>query len=330
MAMLETRNLTRRFGNLAAVDAMSLTVEPGEVFGLLGPNGAGKSTAIKMLTTLLPPTSGSASVAGFDVLRHAVNVRRLIGYVPQALSADGSLTGYENLLIFAKLYDLPAAERKPRIRDALEFMGLTDSADKLVRKYSGGMIRRLEIAQSTLHRPRLLFLDEPTVGLDPLARKTVWEHIKRLRADHDTTIFLTTHYMEEADSLCDRVAIMHRGKIVVANTPDQLKASVGGPATLGDAFIHYAGDTLKSGGSYRDSATERRKARRLGGFRADSLVEPPGRGGQVLRKNSRDRRARNPQAPSRFHRIDYPSHTARAVAVAVWAGLYQSTHIPVG
>jgi ABC-2 type transport system ATP-binding protein len=264
MTMLETRNLTRRFGNLTAVDAMSLTVEPGEVFGLLGPNGAGKSTAIKMLTTLLPPTSGSASVAGFDVVRHAANVRRLIGYVPQALSADGSLTGYENLLIFAKLYDLPAAERKPRVRDALEFMGLTDSADKLVRQYSGGMIRRLEIAQSTLHRPGLLFLDEPTVGLDPLARQTVWEHIKRLRADDDTTIFLTTHYMEEADSLCDRVAIMHRGKIVVANTPDRLKASLGGPATLGDAFIHYAGDTLESGGSYRDSATERRRARRLG------------------------------------------------------------------
>src|ERR1044072_2190520 len=180
MAILETHALTRKFGSLTAVDAMSISVGQGEVFGLLGPNGAGKTTAIKMLTTLLPPTSGKASVAGFDVVRNASSVRRLIGYVPQTISVDGSLTGYENLLIFAKLYDIPARERKSRVRDALAFMGLTDAADKLVRQYSGGMIRRLEIAQSTLHRPWLLFLDEPTVGLDPLARKAVWEHIERL------------------------------------------------------------------------------------------------------------------------------------------------------
>ncbi|HYP28568.1 MAG TPA: ATP-binding cassette domain-containing protein [Blastocatellia bacterium] len=265
MAILETQALTRKFGKVTAVDAMSLSIEPGEVFGLLGPNGAGKTTAIKMLTTLLPPTSGGASLAGYDVVRAASSVRRLIGYVPQTISVDGSLTGYENLLIFAKLYDIPSRERQPRVRDALSFMGLTEAADKLVRQYSGGMIRRLEIAQSTLHRPPLLFLDEPTVGLDPLARKAVWEHIERLRSEYNTTILLTTHYMEEADSLCGRVAIMHLGKVVAVDTPARLKASLGDDrTTLGDVFIHYAGDTLESGGSYREASRGRRTARRLG------------------------------------------------------------------
>lgn len=265
MAILEIESLTRKFGTLTAVDDMSVSVERGEVFGLLGPNGAGKTTAIKMLTTLLPPTSGKAAIAGFDAVRNASSVRRLIGYVPQNISVDGALTGYENLLIFAKLYDIPRAGREARVRDALAFMGLTDSADKLVRQYSGGMIRRLEIAQSTLHRPLLLFLDEPTVGLDPLARKAVWEHIELLRAERNTTIFLTTHYMEEADSLCSRVAIMHKGRVVIVDTPDHLKSSLGNEqATLGDAFIRYAGDTLESGGSYREASRGRRTARRLG------------------------------------------------------------------
>ncbi|HEY7317248.1 MAG TPA: ATP-binding cassette domain-containing protein [Candidatus Binatia bacterium] len=263
LAILETEELTRRFGTLTAVDALTISVEAGEVFGLLGPNGAGKTTAIKMLTTLLPPTSGKATVAGFDITRQAAKVRRMIGYVPQALSVDGSLTGYENLLIFAKLYDIPRKERESRLRDALAFMGLTDASDKLVRKYSGGMIRRLEIAQSTLHRPPVLFLDEPTVGLDPLARKAVWEHVERLRDDYGTTIVMTTHYMEEADSLCDRVAIMHLGKVAVIGTPEELKTSVGG-GTLDDVFVHYAGDALESGGSYRETASERRMAKRLG------------------------------------------------------------------
>jgi ABC-2 type transport system ATP-binding protein len=265
MTVLETEALTRKFGQLVAVDEMSITVGRGEVFGLLGPNGAGKTTAIKMLTTLLPSTSGSARVAGFDITRAASSVRRVIGYVPQALSVDGSLTGYENLLIFAKLYDVPSAGRKSRVHEALAFMGLTDAADKLVRHYSGGMIRRLEIAQSTLHHPPLLFLDEPTVGLDPIARKGVWEHIERLRAGDRTTVFLTTHSMEEAESLCTRVAIMHAGKIVVADTPNHLKASIGvDRATLGDVFIHYAGDTLESGGSYRETSRGRRAARQYG------------------------------------------------------------------
>jgi ABC-2 type transport system ATP-binding protein len=263
--ILETEGLTRRFGALTAVDGLTISVRAGEVFGLLGPNGAGKTTVIKMLTTLLRPTSGGARVAGFDIARQASSVRRAIGYVPQALSVDGSLTGYENLLIFAKLYDIPRREREKRLRDALAFMGLTDAANKLVREYSGGMLRRLEIAQSTLHRPRVLFLDEPTIGLDPLARKAVWKHVEHLRDGFGTTIFLTTHYMEEADSLCDRIAIMHRGKMVASGTPGELKASIGrNEATLDDVFIHYAGDTVESEGSYYETSRERRMAKRLG------------------------------------------------------------------
>jgi len=265
MAILETQALTRCFDALTAVNALTISVEAGEMFGLLGSNGAGKTTVIKMLTTLLRPTSGGACLAGFNIIRQAASVRRVIGYVPQALSVDGSLTGYENLLIFAKLYDIPHTQRETRIRDALSFMGLTDAAGKLVREYSGGMIRRLEIAQSTLHRPRLLFLDEPTVGLDPLARKAVWEHIKQLCTQYGTTIFLTTHYMEEADSLCSRVAIMNLGKVVALGTPTALKASIGtGGETLDDVFIHYTGGTLESGGSYRETSSERRTAKRLG------------------------------------------------------------------
>jgi len=264
-AIIETNELTRRFGELTAVDAMTISVEAGETFGLLGPNGAGKTTAIKMLITLLPPTSGEASIAGYSIRRRASAVRRVIGYVPQMLSTEGTLTGYENLLIFARLYDIPRRERKPRIRNALKFMGLEEEADKLVRTYSGGMVRRLEIAQSILHRPPVLFLDEPTVGLDPLARKAVWEHVEQLRNEYGTTILMTTHLMEEADSMCDRVAIMHRGKVVAMGRPDDLKASIGREgATLEDVFIYYSGSELESGGSYRDVFRTRRTAQRLG------------------------------------------------------------------
>jgi ABC-2 type transport system ATP-binding protein len=264
-SILETRSLTRRFGPLTAVNELTISVERGEIFGLVGPNGAGKTTVIKMLTTLLPPTSGNASVAGYDIVHHAGQVRRVIGYVPQLISADGSLSGYENLLIFAKLYGIPRAEREQRIRETLKFVGLADVADKLVRNYSGGMIRRLEVAQSVLHRPRVLFLDEPTIGLDPVARKAVWEHIQRLCSDYDTTIFFTTHYMDEADEMCSRVAIMHLGKVAAIGTPSQLKASIGGNnATLDDVFSHYTGYELESGGSYRDTSRTRRVARRLG------------------------------------------------------------------
>ena len=265
MPILEANQLTRKFGDVAAVDSVSFSVESGEVFGLLGPNGAGKSTTIKVLTTLLPPSGGEASVAGYDILRQAPDVRRIIGYVPQALSADGNLTGYENLLIFAKLYDLPRHERKERVRAALALMGLEDSAGKLVRNYSGGMIRRLEVAQAMLHHPQVLFLDEPTVGLDPIGRHTVWEHLSRVRVETGMTVLLTTHYMEEADNLCHRVAIMHRGKISAIGTPSELKTEMGDPAaSLDDVFLHFTGDDLESGGSYRDTFRARRTARRVG------------------------------------------------------------------
>jgi ABC-2 type transport system ATP-binding protein len=265
IAILDTQALTRRFGKMTAVDELTISVEAGEVFALLGPNGAGKSTAIKMLTTLLPPSSGRAKIAGFDIKSQAAQVRQLIGYVPQALSADGSLTGYENLLIFAKLYDIPRREREPRVRQALAFMGLQDAASRLVYQYSGGMIRRLEIAQSILHQPLVLFLDEPTVGLDPLARAAVWEQVRQLRDNYGTTIVLTTHFMEEADTLCSRVAIMDQGKVIAIGTPTELKASLGkSGATLDDVFIHYTGNQLASGGSYRDVSRTRRTAQRLG------------------------------------------------------------------
>lgn len=265
MAILETEAITRCFGSLTAVDHVSISVEAGQVFGLLGPNGAGKSTIIKMLTTLLPPTSGKASVAGFDIARRSGDVRRSIGYVPQAISADDQLTGYENLLILAKLYDIPRKERDQRISDALKYMGLIESADKLVADYSGGMIRRLEIAQSMMHRPLMLFLDEPTLGLDPGARALVWQHIQQLRDDFGITILLTTHIMEEAEALCNNVAIMNLGKVAAIGTPADLKASINKEdATLDEVFIHYTGGRLDSGGGYRDTWKRRRTARRLG------------------------------------------------------------------
>jgi ABC-2 type transport system ATP-binding protein len=259
-----TKGLTRRYGDFTAVDGLDLEVRAGEVFGLLGPNGAGKTTTIKMLVTLLPPSAGHAWVGGFDVEKKADNVRRLLGYVPQALSADGNLTGRQNLEVFAKLYDVPRAERRDRIDDALRFMGLDQAAHKLVSTYSGGMVRRLEIAQTLIHRPRLLFLDEPTIGLDPVARRAVWEHLTVLREQYGTTLFVTTHYMEEAEELCTRIAIMNRGKIVALGVPDALIDAVGmDDATLEDAFAHFTGDTIESGGTYRDVRQARRTAGRL-------------------------------------------------------------------
>lgn len=263
--MIEVVDLVKRFGDLTAVDRVSFTVRQGEVFGLLGPNGAGKSTIIKILTTLLPLTSGRASVVGFDVTKQAVSVRRRIGYVPQALSADGTLTGYENLMVFAKLYDLPHSTRDSKVRQVLMLMGLEDAANKLVRTYSGGMIRRLEVGQAMLHQPEVLFLDEPTIGLDPVARKAVWDHLDQLRKQTGMTICLTTHYMEEADSLCDRIAILHLGHIMALGSPDELKQASGlVDATLDEVFAYYTGNTLETGGSYRDTARTRRTARRLG------------------------------------------------------------------
>ncbi len=264
-ATIEVNHLVKQFGEHLAVNDVSFAIERGEVFGLLGPNGAGKSTTIKMLTTLLTSTSGQATVNGFDIRRQTTEVRHSIGYVPQALSADGNLTGYENLLIFAKLYDVPSETRKERIHEVLGYVGLTDASKQLARTYSGGMIRRLEVAQALLHKPEVLFLDEPTVGLDPVARQAIWDYLLQLKAESKITIFLTTHSMEEADSLCSRIGIMHRGKIAAIGTPEELKAAVGDEnTTLNDVFVYYAGDALESGGSYRETSRARRTARRLG------------------------------------------------------------------
>lgn len=265
--ILEVKNLTKKFGTFSAVDSISFEIKKGEVFGLVGPNGAGKTTTIKILTTLLPPTSGEALIGGLDVTRNSIKVRRLIGYVPQLLSADGNLTGYENLLIFAKLYDIPRSEVAKRIEDSLKFMGLTDFGNKLVKNYSGGMIRRLEIAQAVLHKPLILFLDEPTVGLDPIARVNLWEFIKIL-ANHGTTVLMTTHYMEEADEMCSRIAILNKGTIAAIGSPTELKASTGDDdASLNKVFDFYVGngsEPEESGGNFKDVSRTRRNAKRLG------------------------------------------------------------------
>jgi ABC-2 type transport system ATP-binding protein len=256
--------LSRRFGSLRAVESLSLTIPPGEIFGLLGPNGAGKTTTIKMLTTLISPSSGRAIVAGFDVAREPSRVRRAIGYVPQLISADAQVTGFENLWVVAGLYEIPRKERRARAEEALELMGLEPVANVLVKNYSGGMIRRLEMAQALMHRPRVLFLDEPTVGLDPVARDAVWEQIDLLRRRFGTAIVVTTHYMEEADRLCERIGVLHRGHLVALGSPAELKAGLGRPsATLGDVFTHYAGAEVELGGAYREAGRTRRVAARL-------------------------------------------------------------------
>src|ERR1700733_2678473 len=211
--VIDVQSLTRRYGALVAVDHLKFSVSSGATFGLLGPNGAGKSTLIKMLTTLLPVTEGTAKIAGFDLVKHPELVRKKIGYVSQMLSADGDLTGYENLLISAKLYGIPRSERKQRIAQGLDFMELGGVAAKLVKHYSGGMIRRLEIAQAMLHRPSVLFLDEPSVGLDPFAKQSVWQNIRDLRSEFGTSILMTTHDMEEADQLCETIAFMYQGEL---------------------------------------------------------------------------------------------------------------------
>jgi ABC-2 type transport system ATP-binding protein len=249
--------LTRSYGSLVAVDQASFSVRDGEIFGLIGPNGAGKTTLLKMLTTLLPPTSGTARVAGFDIRSGAGAVRRSIGYVPQLLSADGELTGYENLMLSARLYLIARRERAGRIEQALREMGLFEARDRLVRGYSGGMIRRLEIAQSTLHRPHVVFLDEPTVGLDPVGRRAVWEHVRSLRADNGAAIVLTTHYMEEAEELCDRIGVMDSGRIAAVGSPQQIKEMAGPGATLEDAFAALTGAALESHGDLRHVRQER-------------------------------------------------------------------------
>lgn len=249
-AAIEVFELTHRYDGLVAVDAISFHVCAGKVFGLLGPNGAGKSTTIKMLSTLLPVSSGTALIMGFDVTSRPADVRQIIGYVPQLLSADGDLTGYENLLMIAKLCGMAPELRKERISTLLQFMGLHASADLLVSKYSGGMIRRLEIAQALVHNPKVLFLDEPSIGLDPAARKAFWEHLRKWQKQFGTTILMTTHDMKEAEELCDVVAFMYLGRIVAMDNPHHLKKKLGLTATLDDVFIHYTGSSIAESGNY--------------------------------------------------------------------------------
>ena len=217
-----------------------------------------------MLTTLLPASSGSAQVAGFDVAREPGRVRKAIGYVPQLVSADGALTGTENMALSAALYDITRRTRAARIREGLSFMGLADAADLLVRTYSGGMVRRLEIAQALLHQPVVLVLDEPTIGLDPIARHAVWDRLLESRRQFETTILITTHDMEEADTLCDILAVMHKGRIAVQGSPVELKERVGNDATLDDVFVKFAGSAIADDGRFRDINRTRRTASRLG------------------------------------------------------------------
>jgi len=265
---VDCEDLSYQFATHLAVDRVNLTIAPGEMYGLLGPNGAGKTTTIRMITTLLTPATGSVRVFGIDAAARPMLVRRVIGYVPQALSADANLTGTENVELFARLFDVPRRSRKQRVADALDAMGLTEAAGRLAGTYSGGMIRRLELAQSLISAPRLLVLDEPTVGLDPIARGVVWEYIAKLRTEHQMTVLMTTHYMDEADAYCDRISLMHRGKIRVTGTPASLRAGLGDDTTLDDVFRHYTGDTLdktpEEEGGMRDARRARRTARRLG------------------------------------------------------------------
>jgi ABC-2 type transport system ATP-binding protein len=226
--VIEVRDLTKRFGEIVAVGGISFMVEPGEVFGLLGPNGAGKTTTLSMLSTILRITSGTATVNGFDVARQSSQVRRSIGIVFQEPSIDDRLTGRENLEMHANLYAVPSSEKKKRIRELLRLVELEDRADSLMRTYSGGMRRRLEIARGLIHHPKVLFLDEPTLGLDPQTREHIWKYIVELSKRENITMVLTTHYMEEADRLCDRIAIIDYGKIIALDEPKRLKGGLEG------------------------------------------------------------------------------------------------------
>jgi ABC-2 type transport system ATP-binding protein len=263
-AAVRCTGLTKRFGDTVAVDDIELEVRPGEVFGLLGPNGAGKTTTIRMITTLLPAPVGSIQVFGADVAKRRTAVRRLIGYVPQQLSADATLTGRENVALFARLYDVPRARRAERVDEVLADVDLAEVADRQAKTYSGGMVRRLELAQALVSAPHLLVLDEPTVGLDPVARDNVWARIERITEETGMTVLVTTHLMQEADERCDRVALMHRGRIQALGSPAQLRGALGPDATLDDVFRAHTGDRLDEGtGSMREVRSARRTARRV-------------------------------------------------------------------
>jgi ABC-2 type transport system ATP-binding protein len=263
---IECRQLTHHYGQFTAVDDFNLAVRPGETVGLLGPNGAGKTTVVRILTTLFPVQHGEVLIFGLDSRRDTMDIRHNIGYVPQQLSIESALTGRQNVELFARLYDVPRAQRASRVDEALDAMQLLDVAGKTAGAYSGGMIRRLELAQALVNRPSLLILDEPTVGLDPIARDSVWLQVRRMQAEFGMTVLLTTHYMAEADTLCDRVALMHHGRLQAVGSPSELKHKVGEDATLEDVFKHYAGSDLGAEAapeSIRSIRSTRRTARRV-------------------------------------------------------------------
>jgi ABC-2 type transport system ATP-binding protein len=248
-AAIDVRQIVKKFGDFTAVNGISFTVEDQEIFGLLGPNGAGKSTLIRMLTTLLLPTAGTATVAGFDIVREQDGVRKAIGVIAQAMTSDLELSVEENLLIYAKLYSVPRERRNRLIPELLEAVELTQWADKPVKNLSGGMRRRVEIARGLVHEPRIFFLDEPTTGLDPVSRVAVWEMLQRIKARRDLTILITTHYMDEADKLCDRIAIVDHGQLMALDSPMKLKASIPGKNVLEVSFATEPADwerTLES------------------------------------------------------------------------------------
>lgn len=264
---VDCEHLTHRYGTFTAVDDLTLQVRRGETMGLLGPNGAGKTTAVRVLTTLTPVQEGRVRIFGLDADRHTMDIRHNIGYVPQQLSIEPALTGRQNVELFARLYDIPRTERAERVDHALESMQLLDVADAVAGTYSGGMVRRLELAQALVNRPLLLILDEPTVGLDPIARDSVWTQVGAMQAEFGMTVLLTTHYMGEADALCDRVALMHHGRLRALGTPAELKATVAPAeasdgASLEDVFRHYAGSDLTDDGQQAGGIREVRAARR--------------------------------------------------------------------
>jgi ABC-2 type transport system ATP-binding protein len=263
---IDCRHLSHRYGQFTAVDDLTLEVQAGETMGLLGPNGAGKTTVVRVLTTLTPVQDGEVRIFGFDSRRDTLDIRQNIGYVPQQLSIESALTGRQNVDLFARLYDVPRKQRRARVDEALDAMQLLDVAGNLAGTYSGGMVRRLELAQALVNRPSLLILDEPTVGLDPIARDGVWSQVARMQDEFGMTVLLTTHYMEEADALCDRVALMHHGVLQTVGTPTDLKATVSATASLEDVFRHYAGEDLSEDAArqgLREIRSSRRAARRV-------------------------------------------------------------------
>jgi ABC-2 type transport system ATP-binding protein len=265
-AAIECLHLSHRYGDFTAVDDLNLEVRAGETMGLLGPNGAGKTTVVRVLTTLTPVQHGEVRIFGLDASRDTMDIRHNIGYVPQQLSIESALTGRQNVDLFARLYDVPRRQRRERVAEAMNAMQLLDVADNLAGTYSGGMVRRLELAQALVNRPSLLLLDEPTVGLDPIARDGVWSQVADMQQQYGMTVLLTTHYMEEADALCDRVALMHHGVLQAVGSPNELKAGLSSDdapaATLEDVFRHYAGSDLAED-STRRGLREIRSSRKL-------------------------------------------------------------------